>query len=649
MALFDQKPIAAPDDQPEEIRKLVERINKLWAEADNFHKKYSDLWDRLGGLWRQYDDLRHNVAEAKSARYGDAKGVLLGGIREWGAHFHIPVIFAVIETVVPRALSRPPKIIGKPKDRAAIPHAPTQQDLINQQMRAGDYELKLLPTAKRGFKFGLGIQKTYWKEKVRTVTRYERVRRSLRYPSGLAALQSKIVDFRGPCSEDVDIYDARWDPDAKDVETCAYFFHRTWRGMAYIKRKVESGEWYPLDLEAIKKMSPGESRDSVWSGRREAAGLPSGDQNREEGKHEVWEFYEGDRVVVVLDRKIVVANDVTPFHHGQYPFHIFRPTLVEGEFVGMGDIEPLVQLSGELSTLRTQRRDAATIALYPPTFYQRGTIRRQDAKTGPGVWTPVQGDPKEVLYQPQLRDLPGSSYQEEESIQQNLDLVSGISEAVAGGVGEGAAETATGIQFRAAAAGARIGAKTKMLRIETILPEARQFQALNRQYLLEGETVRVDEPESVQSEPGKTYAFMDVSRECLDANVELDVEDQSTEPDNPVERLNNALSLYQALANNPAVKPDAPLKHLLTEYGVRDPENWIAEQNSVTPEAIGETLSTILTESGIPEEQAQQMTLQVIEAAGQLQNAEAMPEGAPDQSGANGSASESTPQEAAVR
>jgi hypothetical protein len=45
------------------------------------------------------------------------------------------------------------------------------------------------------------------------------------------------------------------------------------------------------------------------------------------------------------------------------PFQVYRPTPLQKQMVGIGDLEPLEHLQRELDTLRSQRRDAATMAL----------------------------------------------------------------------------------------------------------------------------------------------------------------------------------------------------------------------------------------------------------------------------------------------
>ena len=599
---------------------VLEAIRKVWDDDDKLHKKYRDKWDHLYGLHRNYDDLRSNWNQASKRERG---GILIEAERLWGGFLFIPYVYALIETMTPRLLSRTPRIVAKPDDTDAEEYAKIVSDTLNQQAQEISYELKLTPTAKRGLKFGLGVQKTYWRRELRD--------RRLNVPSangGLQRINARVLEREGPMAEDVDPYDFRWDKQAKNIETCHHVFHRTWRRMSYIADQVESGAWRPLDLEAVQGMASPEARDQVWQGRMQAMGFSASDlRSSDSAPHEIWEYWIGNRVLTVLDKQLVVQEEMSPMYHQELPYQIYRPTIMEGEFVGMSEIEPIEDVQAELSTLRTQRRDNATIALQRPFAYAKGFIDRKDLKFGPGIAIPTQGDPREALFPLPIQDIPASGYQEEEALKTDLEFVTGISETFAGGGGgdTAASDTATGIQLVQAAAGVRVAFKAKLLRLETILPAACQWRWLNHQHLLEDKTMRIDDPNNPQG-----YRFERVPPEAFAANITLEVEEGSTEPDNRPQRINDALSLWQAVQGNPEIDQRQALRYLLNEYGIRNPDEWIVSQTAVSPQALAQTLEQALEASGMPPDQAQEMTLQLVEQAQQT-----VP---PDQAAAAGAA-----------
>jgi hypothetical protein len=92
--------------------------------------------------------------------------------------------------------------------------------------------------------------------------------------------------------------------------------------------------------------------------------------------------------------------------------------------VGIGEIEPIEDLAEEMNTLRSQRRDAATMALNAPYAYYDGLVDPADLKWGPNVAIPVPGDPRELLFQLPVKDVPASGYQEAAEIKADIEQAS---------------------------------------------------------------------------------------------------------------------------------------------------------------------------------------------------------------------------------
>jgi hypothetical protein len=120
------RPPTSFDDQPEEIRKLVEKVRKRKKEMETVHKQYRDKWDRFEALYRGYDDLKNRVRDAPDQ--DRRRGVVLDAARGWGEQLVIPMAFATIETIVPRILSRPPKPVEIKKVLAYMEAAPNPQE-----------------------------------------------------------------------------------------------------------------------------------------------------------------------------------------------------------------------------------------------------------------------------------------------------------------------------------------------------------------------------------------------------------------------------------------------------------------------------------------------------------------------------------------
>jgi hypothetical protein len=605
-------PIGTEEDLSQEDRDVLKRVRDDKKLADDSRKPHVDQWNRFYGLHRNYRQLRqaHSTANAEA----DRDEVIEQGKREWGAELFIPFVYATVETVVPRALLNDPVMQIKPRNpNFTTDQAEAIKALYAERQAEIGYEMILQPTARRGFKYGLGAQKTFWNRKTREIMRLE--------PGifGLGTVQRKrteVID-EGPSAEDIDIFDLFWDPVAKNVDTCGFIIHRTWRNMRYVRQMIESGAWTrtydQFDLSAIESSAPAQNRDSVWAERMKAAGVATGNTNSQQGKlHEVWEYHDGEMVHTVLDGKIVVRSIENPFYHRQLPFQIFRPTLQEGEFVGIGEIEPIAHLQAELNTLRSQRRDNATLVLQKAFIYSEGLVDPDDLVVGPGMGIPTMGAPSDVLQPLIFGEIPASGYQEEQALKADFELASGISEATAGaGGGDTSQDTATGVQLVQAAANVRIRLKTKNLEREMLRPAAAQWKELYRQFLTNPKDVRYDDPTSPTG-----VNFLQVKPKDVRADFDVIPAAGSTEPDNVPQKRNDALTLFNQVNGNQDVDGRRALLWLLQQFDIPDAELWLAPE---APQLDAQVVQELLLSTGTKPEQVTQFLQAAIQGTQQMQ------------------------------
>ena len=585
------KPFGSEQDLPPELKAILVQVREAKETGERHQKPHRDRWDRYYGLYRNYRKL---VSARRGSSENDRDQVLNDARREWGAELFIPYCYATVETVVPRILSNDPKMLVRPRSPEARASARAVEELINTQQSEIGYDLKLQSVVRSGLKYGLGVQKTFWDEQKRKVLRTAPAKRGRRLlpggkrSSGFTAVENEITLYAGPNVEWVDIWDFFWDPAANSIETASWVIHRTWRDLGYIKKKVEAGTWFPLDMKAVEGMGSESARGELWKERMDAAGV-SGYETKQGKMHEVWEYHDREHVYTVLDNALVVQADRTPFYHRELPFQIFRPTPVEGEFVGIGEIEPIAHLQYELNTLRQQRRDNATLVLQKAFLYKEGRANPADFVIGPGMGIPVLGDPKNDIVPLQFPEIPASGYQEEAALKSDIELASGVSDPVAGGSGDGGggAETATGVQLIQQAANVRIRHKTKNVEREICRPAARQWLELDRQHILKPAPIRVED----ESTPDG-FRFSEVGPDQLQDDIDFPIpEGGSTEPDNPAERQQRALQVHQIFGQNRQIDQRKLSQHILEELDVRNPEAFlIAQEPKVDPRIIAATL-----------------------------------------------------------
>lgn len=593
---------ATEHDLSPEHRAALNRVRKDKELSERARKPYIDRWDEWYGLHRNYRRYVRATAEGEAGR----DEILDSARDDFGRELFIPYVFTVIETMTPRLLMNNPRLKVKARSiQLGFERAEAVRHLFEERQSEIDFALKLIPTARRGLKYGLGVQKTFWNRKEHNWTAIERG------IFGQRKVTPRTEVIEGPDNEDVELYDFFWDPAGKDVPSLRYAIHRTWRDFRYIRERIERGEWLPIDLDAVRRMGSETERGSMLQARAEAAGLKG--YNTDLGRlHEVLEWHDGERVITALDNALVVQDAPSPFEHRQLPFQIFRPTLQEGEFVGISEIEPIVHLQHEINTLRSQRRWNAMMVLQKAFLYAEGLVDPADLIIGPGKGIPVFGAPGEVIQPLDIGEIPLSGYREEDAIKSDFELASGISETVAGAEGSGkAAETATGVQLVQAAANVRIEMKTKMLSHETIKPTTAQWLELYRQHTLDAREVIVAAPSGDQ--------LVQVTPEDLDLVRAVVPEDDSTAPENSPQKRNDALALHNQTRGSEVIDQRRSFLYLLKAFDVPDSESWILpEQTQLNPQVaqvVGEAIRDTLRRAGVKDDEAEELALVAVQQA----------------------------------
>lgn len=581
-------PLDLPGIPPQEAE-LVTRMIKLATVFENgLGKECKEKWDRL---WRQYRGFRQ-FKDAWVKDKNDRDGMLYDAKKTWGAHLHVPLSFQTIETVVPKAIAHAPRMIVTPRDEQWRKNVEAIRLLLDRQQDQIDIDLEYQAAMRSGRLFGLGGTKTYWRKE--TAKRRKVEPRIFKMGFKVGSLMDE-VSFDDPMCEAFDVYDFLWDPHGYDTRTCDWMAHRVWMSRQAVQARLESGAWDTASAKALAAKpetldtlgADGGKFDEVFKDRMTTAGFPAwaSDSNLRGGNrpHEILEFHDGERVLTILDRAVLVQDAENPCC-GMMPFQIYRPTAQSHMMVGIGDLEPIEHLQRELDSLRSQRRDAATLALCAPLAYDDGVINRDDVTFGPGVLIPTNGNPNEALQQLQIRDIPASGYQEEQSIMQNIEGVTGLSDALAGQPG-GTAQTATEAQLVQASLSARIQLGSRRFEIEVVRQSGRAFLYLNQRMILEDRPSLVIPHEEGQSPADLNegdYRFYPIGPGELLGEYEIEMEGGSMAARNIPQDRADAQMIMSLFSSNYYVNPTKPLERALELCGVKHPKAWMkAEEPSV--------------------------------------------------------------------
>jgi hypothetical protein len=561
------------------VERLTEKFNRGWEGP---HRRFREKATHHFELYHNYNRWTDWLPRDRR----DRDIAVRDSAQDWGAGLFIPYSFATVETILPRMLSNRPSILITPRGPASEQNVENMKWTIEAQQEQIDYELVLQKAARNGLICGLGVQKVTW-------FKDERIRKALQpnqiptaeNPHPFAVGEETRVVFDDPMIRSVDPFNFIWDPMAESMDTCEYVFERVWRSTEYCLRMLRLDIWSGFEERDVTEGSQGSAMyTEAFSGRQRASGYPN---LMPKDVHEVWEFHDGNEVITVLDRRWVVQQGMNPAWHGELPYQAWRPTPVEGQFAGKGEIEPIEDLQSEINTLRSQRRDNATLVLQKSFFYADGAIDPADFKIGPGLGIPVLGsDLNDVIRPIDFGEIPNSSVNEERSLMADIERATGIDDSL-NGSGNGS-QTATGVQLVQAAANVRIQMKTRGCEVELVRSGGRQMVALNQQRIRSNRDVRVPVMPTPE-QPDRRWAWRQIGPAELAGEFLIDVEGGSMAPENVPQQRNDARDML-AMMNTEIGKtldPKQVSAFILRNMGIKGTESWIVPPpQEVPPEKV---------------------------------------------------------------
>lgn len=572
---------------PEAERETVQAtMEKILLFEDSIGR---DFRERCQRFYRQYRGFRQFRDQWTKAGPNDRDDILHDAKKHWGAHLHIPLSFRTIESVVPKAIAQLPKMLLLPRDEQWRKNLEAIRLLINRQQEQINIDLPYQAVMRSGRIYGLGVGKAYWRKEVRN---RRRVKRQMFRPGYQVGSLTAEVTFDDPMFEDVDVFDFMWDPYGSDLDTAEWVVHRIWMSTEAVMDRLREGVWNTesaatLDEESVRSLGGGAQRyDEIWRDRLEVSGFRTWTRmGRGHPPHELLEWHDGERVLTILDRQVLVQEAENPCC-GYKPFQIYRPTPLNKQMVGIGDLEPLEHLQRELDTLRSQRRDAATIALCASYVFDDQMIDEEDLVFGPGTAIRSNGDPTRALFPIPVKEIPGSGYQEEQVIRQDIEAVSGIADALDPRTGAGATQTATEAQLVQASLGARITLSARRFEQEVVKQSAIAFLTLDQRMITENRpALQVPEEGVTEDEAWETGAWKQypIGPGELMGEYEIQVEGGSMTARNVPQDRADAQLLMNLFGHSWYVNPTKPLERALELCGIKHPKAWMKAQEPPIP------------------------------------------------------------------
>jgi hypothetical protein len=241
--------------------------------------------------------------------------------------------------------------------------------------------------------------------------------------------------------------------------------------------------------------------------------------------------------------------------------------------VGIGEAEPMEHLQRELDTLRSQRRDAATLALAAGYAFDPSAVDEEDLDFGPMTAIEVRNaDVRSALMPLQRQDVPGTSYKEEEIIRGDIDAIGGANDQA---LAPGVSSTATEAQLVQAAVSMRIALKSRRFEIEVVRRAARIWLKLNQRMITADRQVRQPGEGMTLEQAAQEgrWRWFDIGPGELAGEYEVIPEGGSMAAPNVQQNIQLANMMLGPLANNPYVDPSKPLMRALQLLGEKDPDD----------------------------------------------------------------------------
>ncbi len=384
---------------------LAREVGNDWLSA--VHSK-KEVEERRMYDYRLYRRFRNDVsklgfAEAASGPFGWSK-------------LTVPVIFWIVETIVPRLAVNPPTLIVRPMSGEAVPYAQAKE---------------------------LELQQTLDLMRVRS-TMHRTLKQTVLYGDGPTKLSWDSVNGR-PRFTGISWFDWFLSPDARTPEDAEVIYHRAWYTRRQLQRlsKLTDRNGKPL-FYGLDRVAAGESveaADSTWAARREASGQGPEEWSATGGLFCLIECWYQDGTVVVLGGQhgdLIVQVRTSPFRDESgmpvRPFVVFGNTPDPESPYSIGDAEMLEDHQSELSTLRNQAIDQTTVNLNGPVIYS-GSVKPEevDAAFGaPGGKMRVQGDVRNAVMRMAPGNVSSDFYNFYNNVRDETQFISGVNDNQAG-------------------------------------------------------------------------------------------------------------------------------------------------------------------------------------------------------------------------
>jgi hypothetical protein len=310
--------------------------------------------------------------------------------------------------------------------------------------------------------------------------------------------QSQEVIWDDNSITNIDFFDFWPDPKATDLEDCRGVFNREEITYQELMNRLEFLEYlnegivYPVNYEEIlQETNYDNGREKRMSeiGYSTEMGSDYFNSNKEElrknSKFEILHYWEKDRHAMLLNREKVIYDGPSPYwRHHKLPFIVESYERLPNEFYGKSAVDFIKDLQHEENTIHNQRSDNINMIINKMWKVRKGAdIDESELISRPhGV---IHVDNPEDVDSFDMRDVAGSSFEQQNIVAQNMENTLGTPPIMRGVSSEGDM-TATEAMKQTNNAGMRFDVKIKVFNSMGIT-RLIELMDLNNQQFIDGD------------------------------------------------------------------------------------------------------------------------------------------------------------------
>jgi hypothetical protein len=462
-------------------------------------------------------------------------------------------------------------------------------DYVTQQT---DLYLELVKAFRSALTYGTGIIKTQYEEKYAVSIMPETTPGLMDMPIGENDIDGKpmmqqvptgqeiptgkmvrkeILKYAGPSAEAVDIFDFFVSPEAQEVQDASYVVHRVYRTRQHIERLARQGKYHlPEDIN-WESLSSTDRNPHVE--RLGNIGQGPGDESQTaKGTKlvELREFWTDDVVFTIAGEKALIRCERNPYAHGEKPFVRIVDHMVQQEFWGVGELEPLEGIQDTINSLWNSRIDNVKLVLNKMFAVSVDYLENEnDLRIRPGgVIRLREGVPIDQAIKPiDLGEVTDDAYQEASEMERLSEKVSGVSAYQMGTDSPALNRTATGVALISEQGNTRFAHKVRISELTGLRRLARHFGSVLQQFLPEGFYVRLQGP-------GGEYLFQTIDQESIAGAFDYNIEAESASQTESLRR-DQTLSMFQMLVSMPEINRTKMIEDVLEVFGRKDTQSYL--------------------------------------------------------------------------